>query len=412
MEVPRTLDPYSPQDLLPRQPVLEQTASFFSSAQAELRAGLGWLFELGGNSSLPLHHQTNLVLINCATFASLLLALPGTLLLLLMGFSHPFSLLFSCVFTGCLVLAFNGVNRASWAELLFAYAPATLLVTFTLLELRIPGNLQPMAYLLARQGLCLALLLPILLYGFEQRGKVRLVLGSCVLIYLLFEASTTQLGTFQPMSLPGISHGLFTIFSMLQFLGMAGSVRYVQNLSLKQAQQAQQTQQKLHALAIHDGLTGIFNHAFCEQLIADAINRYRRSKSPLSLLMIDIDAFKQVNDTWGHNAGDAALKGLVELLNSHIRSTDYLGRWGGDELLLLLTDTDLPGAVNLAEKLRDLVAQSSFPFCQHLTISVGACTHRDGESPSSFIGRADAAMYRAKRGGRNRVEAQKAAVST
>jgi diguanylate cyclase (GGDEF)-like protein len=105
------------------------------------------------------------------------------------------------------------------------------------------------------------------------------------------------------------------------------------------------------------------------------------------------------------------LKGLVGLLNSNIRTTDYLGRWGGDELLLLLTDTDLPGAINLADKLRQLVEQARFPFCQHLTISLGACTYRDGESPTSFIGRADAAMYRAKRGGRNRVEAQRAAQS-
>jgi diguanylate cyclase (GGDEF)-like protein len=231
------------------------------------------------------------------------------------------------------------------------------------------------------------------------------VLGSCAIIYLVFEIASMRLGVFQPEILTGISHGLFSILSTLEYLGLAGCLLYVQNYSLKQAQQAEQAHQKLHAMAIRDGLTGIFNHAFIEELIADAINRSRRSHNPLSLLMIDIDTFKQVNDTWGHNAGDAALQGLAGVLNNNIRSTDYLGRWGGDELLLLLTDTDLPGAINLAEKLRQLVERARFPFCQHLTVSLGVCTYRDGESPTSFIGRADAAMYRAKRCGRNRIEA-------
>jgi diguanylate cyclase (GGDEF)-like protein len=411
MELRHSLIPNHPVKSLPRQPLLEHTALFISSAQAELRAGLGWVLELGITPSLPIYRQKNLVLINCITFASLLLALPGTFVLILMGFNHPFSLLFSWVFTGGVVLTLNGLQRVSWAELLFAFAPATLTVTFSLLELSSTGNTDLLATILSRQGLCLALLLPILIYGFEERSKVTGVLGSCTLIYLVFEIASMHLGAFQTVSLPGFSHGLFTVLSGLQYIGLAGCVLYVQNYSLKQAQQAQTAHQKLRAIAIRDGLTGIFNHTFVEQLIVDAINRTHRSNSPLSLLMIDIDAFKLVNDTWGHNAGDAALKGLVGLLNSNIRTTDYLGRWGGDELLLLLTDTDLAGAINLADKLRQLVEQARFPFCQHLTISLGACTYRDGESPTSFIGRADAAMYRAKRGGRNRVEAQRAAQS-
>ncbi len=405
MELHHPLTRYTPADHLPHQPLLEQTALFISSAQAGLRAGLGWIFELGITSSLPLHRQKNLVLANCLAFTSLLLALPGTFLLILVGFGHPFSLLFGGVATSCLVLAFNAIHRESWGELLFAYAPAALIVTFSLLELSTADSSALWAYILSGQGLCLALLLPILVYGFDGRSKVIAVLGTCVLIYLGFQVGSMRLGAFQPQSMLGISQGLFTILSTLEYLGLAGCVIYVQIYTSMQARQAQQDHQKLHAMAMRDGLTGIFNHAFIEQLIVDAINRARRSGSPLSMLMIDIDAFKQVNDTWGHNAGDAALKDLVKLLNSNIRSTDYLGRWGGDELLLLLTDTDLSGAANLAEKLRQLVAQTGFPICQHLTISLGACSYQDGEPPSSFIGRADAAMYRAKRGGRNRVVA-------
>jgi diguanylate cyclase (GGDEF)-like protein len=158
----------------------------------------------------------------------------------------------------------------------------------------------------------------------------------------------------------------------------------------------------MQRLAIRDGLTGLYNHAFMEEMIGDAINRSRRSRNPLSLLMIDVDFFKQVNDTYGHNAGDTVLKELVQVLKSNKRSTDYLGRWGGDELVMLLTDTNLNGAGNLSEKLRQVVASHPFPYCKSLTISLGAGEYVEGDTPLGFVGRADAAMYRAKRGGRNR----------
>lgn len=390
-----------------RQPLLEQTSLLLSSAQVDLRAGLGWVFELGITPSLPLHRQKNLALINRVSFTSLLLAMPGTFLLILMGFTHPFSLLLSGVLAASLLLTLNGIRRVGWAELLFAYAPAVFIVIFSLLELNASGSASILTYILSRQGLCLGLLLPILVFGFEERHKIIGVLGSCMLIFLFFEVTSMKLDAFQAVSLSGISHGLFSVFSLLQYLGLAGCVLYVQHYTLLQAQQVQQSNQKLHHMAMRDSLTGIFNRAFMEQLIGDAINRSRRSNTPLSLLMIDIDSFKQVNDTWGHTAGDAALKTLVGLLQSNKRSTDYLGRWGGDELLLLLTDTDLSGAANLAEKLRRLVCEASFPHRQQLTISLGASRYQEGDSPAGFIARADAAMYHAKRGGRNRVEVQK-----
>ena len=180
---------------------------------------------------------------------------------------------------------------------------------------------------------------------------------------------------------------------------------------MKHEQQVRQSHAKLQGMVIRDGMTGLFNHTFMEQLIGDAINRSKRSKTPLSLLMIDVDSFKKINDTLGHNAGDEALKHLAKLLQDNKRSTDYLGRWGGDELVLLLTDTNLQGAVSLAEKLRSLVESHTYPNDRHLTISLGASEYSSPDDVVGFIGRADAAMYRAKRGGRNRVASQKATVS-
>jgi diguanylate cyclase (GGDEF)-like protein len=335
------------------------------------------------------------------------MALPGTFLLILMGFGHPFSLLVSGVLVACLVLAFNGAKHVEWSKALFAYAPAILILTFTLLELS-SGNLDdPLRYILSRQGFCFGLLMPILIFGFEDRQKVVGVFGFCVLLFLIFDVASMRLDAFQEAKLAGLSSGLFSILSGLQYIGLAACVLYMQSYTMKHELQAQHSNEKLYRLAIRDGMTGIFNHTFMEQYIVDAINRSNRSKSPLALLMIDVDFFKQINDNFGHNAGDEVLIRLVQVLNNNKRTTDYLGRWGGDELILLLTDTNLSGATNLAEKLRHQVQDHTFPFSRRLTISLGASEYHEGDSLASFIERADAAMYRAKRGGRNRVELQR-----
>ncbi len=405
MQLRHSLTQTNPSESLSQNPWVEQTSLFLTSAQVELRLGLGWIFDLGITSDLPFYQKKNLALINRLSFASLLMAMPGTFMLILMGFSHPFSLLLCGVLVALLVLILNAAHRIELSQLLFAYAPALIITAFTLLELQSAGTIDPLVYLLASQGLCFGLLLPVLVFGFDDRRKVVGILLSCVTIFLFFEVSSFRLGIFQDGGLTGLSSGLFSILSGSQYVGLAACILYVQNYTLQHERECQQSAQKLHHQAIRDGLTGVFNHAFMQGFIADAINRSRRSHTPLALLMIDVDFFKQVNDSFGHNAGDTVLKELVQLLNSSKRSTDYLGRWGGDELLMLLTDTDLAGAVNLAEKLCNLVSGHLFAYCQHLAISLGASAYQDSDSTLSFIERADAAMYRAKHAGRNRVEA-------
>jgi polar amino acid transport system substrate-binding protein len=220
-----------------------------------------------------------------------------------------------------------------------------------------------------------------------------------------------HLGAFGGENMSGFIHGLLSLISVVQYTALAGCVLYMQNYTMQQERKTQRFNQKLHHMAIRDGMTGLFNHSFMQQFIQDAINRSRRSRNPLSLLMIDIDFFKQINDSFGHNAGDEALKELISVLNANKRSTDYLGRWGGDELIMLLTDTNLAGAIITAEKLRNMVADHPFTRCKQLTISVGASLFQDGDTPVTFVERADAAMYRAKRGGRNRVEGERAVVN-
>jgi diguanylate cyclase (GGDEF)-like protein len=234
-----------------------------------------------------------------------------------------------------------------------------------------------------------------------------MILGFCVILFLGFDLLSAHLSGTRTRDAIGISFGLFSVLSVVQVVGLSACLLYLQGFTMKHEQKMRQSHEKLQGMVIRDGMTGLFNHTFMEQLIADAINRSNRSKDPLSLLMIDVDSFKRINDTHGHNAGDEVLKRLAKLLEGSKRSTDYLGRWGGDELVMLLTDTQLQGAVNLAEKLRNLVDSHTFPNQQHLTISLGVSEYHNQEDVAGFIGRADAAMYRAKRGGKNRVGRQK-----
>jgi len=159
--------------------------------------------------------------------------------------------------------------------------------------------------------------------------------------------------------------------------------------------------------AVTDPLTGLFNRYGLQAILGSQLAQARRYGKPLSCLMIDVDKFKVVNDTYGHPSGDAALRQVAGILKEAVRGSDVVFRYGGEEFMVLLTDTMLEGAVALAEKIRTLTA--SHPFGEgerifFLTLSVGAAILCENESGSDMIRRADAALYRAKAVGRNRVE--------
>ena len=382
---------------------MDKVSAQLVSARVVFIAGMSWIFTLGIQADMPFYLIKNLALINRVTFTSLLLALPSAFILMMAGFDHTLSLLAYSLLALSLILVLNRNHQVQLAQSIFAFSPALVIVFYILLELTSGGLADPLLYILVRQGLCLALLLPILIYGFERSYKW-MVFGVCVLLFLIFDVVSTKVGGMQVSELTGMSQGLFSLLSILQFSTLAVCLLFLQGYTLSHEQQVSKANEKLHSLVIRDGMTGLFNHSFMEQLIGDAINRTKRSNTPLSLLMIDIDSFKQVNDSLGHNAGDEVLKQIAKLLEGSKRSTDYLGRWGGDELVMLLTDTNLQGAAKLAEKLRTYVESHSFPYHRRLTISLGASEYAEQDNVAGFIEKADSAMYRAKHGGRNRVE--------
>lgn len=153
-----------------------------------------------------------------------------------------------------------------------------------------------------------------------------------------------------------------------------------------------------------DNLTGLGNRAHLNERIAAEIARAQRTAAPLSLVLLDLDHFKAVNDRHGHLAGDDALRHLATILRHEARRTDILGRWGGEEFLVLCPDTGLEQARILAERIRAGVAAAGFVHGGGLTISGGVAQRRPEESADGWLARADQALYRAKDGGRDRIE--------
>lgn len=196
----------------------------------------------------------------------------------------------------------------------------------------------------------------------------------------------------QSISMPGALVWLF--ISLCMALALLGLVVY-------------QLQRQLSQAATHDTLTGLPNRRAADEFLTQAALHAQRHRTPLSVLMIDIDFFKKVNDQHGHAGGDQVLRTLARLLKNRARASDLVTRWGGEEFLMLLPDTPLDGARDMAEQLRLAVQNSPFHWQQHnvpITISVGAATWNSGPFLANvLIADADSALYRAKNTGRNRV---------
>ena len=157
--------------------------------------------------------------------------------------------------------------------------------------------------------------------------------------------------------------------------------------------------------ALTDELTKLPNRRYMAQRFLQEMQRARRSHKGLAFLMVDLDHFKQINDTWGHLEGDAVLAELAKILNAGKRESDVCARYGGEEFGLILHETNEIGAMTLAERIRAKVEAAKFPGNVKLTISIGVAATEDEELFTSLIEKADQALYAAKQAGRNTVRA-------
>lgn len=156
-------------------------------------------------------------------------------------------------------------------------------------------------------------------------------------------------------------------------------------------------------LAITDRLTGLYNRLKLDEVLEHEISKSKRYGTALSLIILDIDHFKSVNDIYGHQIGDMVLKEVANTLLSCERESDTIGRWGGEEFLIVLPNTNLTGAMITAEKIRTAIENHPFSVVGKKTASFGVSEFLVEENEDSFIERADQALYRAKSGGRNQV---------
>jgi diguanylate cyclase (GGDEF)-like protein len=162
-------------------------------------------------------------------------------------------------------------------------------------------------------------------------------------------------------------------------------------------------QGELERLSVTDALTGLYNRRHLMGTLANEVQRSRRLRRTFAVLLVDVDHFKQYNDTQGHLAGDAALVKMAEILRKTTRAVDSVARYGGEEFLVMLLETTLQTAATVAERIRSRVAAESFEG-GHMTVSIGAAEYPShGDTPEELIASADAAMYRAKGAGRDRV---------
>lgn len=165
---------------------------------------------------------------------------------------------------------------------------------------------------------------------------------------------------------------------------------------------ADQRSEELKEFAEHDPLTGLFNRRKMINRLTEIINLCQRYERPLSCIFLDLDDFKRVNDTYGHATGDEVLKLIASQLQQHLRRTDVSARWGGEEFIVALPETDLSTAEQVAEGVRKHIRRAKMPYHGHITASLGVTEYRKDETLEEFIGRADEALYQAKTQGKNR----------
>ena len=161
---------------------------------------------------------------------------------------------------------------------------------------------------------------------------------------------------------------------------------------------------ELEVLASTDALTGLYNRRKFTEVLDQELSRYQRYKQKFCLINIDIDYFKSINDKYGHDVGDIVIKEFAEALKSNIRKSDSAGRWGGEEFLLLIIESDLQHALKVAEKIKQAIGSVTFDDVGKVTVSIGVSEVKEEDSHEDIVRRSDQALYKAKDNGRDRIE--------
>lgn len=256
--------------------------------------------------------------------------------------------------------------------------------------------------------ICLILMLALLLLhtqkGAFEKVVYKYLLASIVCTILSELAFTIYVDNYDALNQLGHYLKIFSFYFIYRAI-VVKAIREPHEIIFREIKQneCQLAEQNLllKGQATTDPLTGLSNHrAIYDRLEAEA-DRYHNTHSPFVVMMLDIDHFKTINDTYGHLTGDNVLRHLAQILCGNIRPTDLAGRYGGEEFLLLLTDTNADTGYSAAEKLRQVIESTSFDKQIRVTVSIGVKEY-SGESITSLLEGADKKLYQAKETGRNR----------
>ncbi|WP_319204033.1 GGDEF domain-containing protein [uncultured Ilyobacter sp.] len=221
-------------------------------------------------------------------------------------------------------------------------------------------------------------------------------------IYSLFDIGLKLLFTSQVIEvmqeifkLPKLSVNIFEdFFKVLSFSVIITAIYFTIEAN-------EENMKKLKKIASYDKLTNIYNRQ-------EMINRFNmlrkisnRNQNPITVIFLDVDFFKKINDTYGHPTGDTVLKELATVISSNLRDQDIFGRYGGEEFLIILPETDISGGLILSEKVRKFIYSFEFKEVSHLTVSLGVTQYKNGEFMKDTLDRLDKALYLSKNNGRN-----------
>ncbi|HYD94972.1 MAG TPA: diguanylate cyclase [Noviherbaspirillum sp.] len=276
-----------------------------------------------------------------------------------------------------------------------------------------------------------------LMYHADDFRGIFLLLGVAMMVFGMFRFRTRQFAWFGLFLLAGyagliallllyrpseiklkveVLQWLALLVTLMQFSFLAGQIgslrdrlRHNNQELEKRNRELEVALQRISDMAIRDELTGVYNRHYLMERIEQESQRCVRSGSRYCVCMIDVDFFKKVNDTYGHLAGDRVLQDMAATVSAALRQTDFFGRFGGEEFVMVLTDTALPGALVSAERVRQTVEQIRFPDIDpglKVTISIGIAEYVVGAPISRTFTLADRALYRAKENGRNRCECE------
>lgn len=271
-------------------------------------------------------------------------------------------------------------------------------------------SFNAVAYVIAGpvRALVLPVLVIIMMFGIfsHNRRQTWFLFFYAMVLYTAAILVTAFLETPHPPMAELLAHLTIVAASLITSTLMCLQVQGIRRHLRAQKEHLQEALQQIRHLAMRDHLTGLVNRRQMSDLMALELRRCRRSGRALLLAQLDIDHFKTINDTHGHAVGDLALQGFAQTALAHLRGGDVLARWGGEEFVLLLSDTEPDGAHELLERVRSAVQAHVLRRGEHairITVSIGWAQHEPGESLDETLQRADHALYDAKQSGRNRI---------